>query len=173
LWIRRTILETDVLIAVIGRNWLEGNEEGQRRIDSLDDFVRLEIATALENNKRVIPVLVEGASFPRREQLPENITPLAYQQAIELTPNLWERDTSRLVKSILEADIIADDDEANGVKRLGLSGEFRIVFDPGMTIEQITGTLTALANYFRECGGVGLPADLEMERAEVLEDVHA
>jgi len=55
-----------VLLAVIGRRWLIAvEEEGRRRLDHSEDYVRLEIATALKRGIRVIPMLVDGASMPR------------------------------------------------------------------------------------------------------------
>jgi hypothetical protein len=39
----------DVLIAVIGKGWLTSrDQEGQRRLDDPEDFVRIEIVTALQ-----------------------------------------------------------------------------------------------------------------------------
>src|SRR5207248_1830841 len=53
----------NVLIAVIGKHWLTASdEEGKRRLDHPEDFVRIEIGTALKRGIQVIPVLVEGAS---------------------------------------------------------------------------------------------------------------
>ena len=47
--IERGVAGCDALVAVIGREWLTcTNERGLRRIDDLHDFVRLEIATALQ-----------------------------------------------------------------------------------------------------------------------------
>jgi hypothetical protein len=63
-----------VLIAVIGQRWLNSSdEEGGRRIDHPEDSVRLEIATALKRNIRVIPVLVDGALMPRSSDLPDDL----------------------------------------------------------------------------------------------------
>src|SRR6516225_1427144 len=63
--IEQSVGACDVLIAVIGKRWLTSSEgEGSRRLDNPDDFVRLEIASALKRNIRVIPVLVDGASIP-------------------------------------------------------------------------------------------------------------
>ena len=60
--IETTVAKCDVLIAVIGNNWLTSKDDrGGRRLDSPEDFVRMEIATALKREIRVIPVLVDGA----------------------------------------------------------------------------------------------------------------
>jgi hypothetical protein len=53
-----------------------------------------------------------------------------------------------------------------------LSSELSITFDPSLSPEQTKATLTALANYYRACGGVGLPAEFENQEA-VTEEVHA
>jgi hypothetical protein len=47
-----------------------------------------------------------------------------------------------------------------------------VTFDPSLSGEQVEATLTALANYFRQCGGIGLPAEFETHEA-VTEEVHA
>src|ERR1700726_3923897 len=52
--IGETVESCDVLIAVIGKGWLTSrDQEGQRRLDNPDDFVHLEIATALKRDIRV------------------------------------------------------------------------------------------------------------------------
>jgi hypothetical protein len=63
----------DVLLALIGRNWLHAaDKEGRRRRDGPEDLVRLEIAAALRRDIPVIPVLVQGAAMPsKRELLPD------------------------------------------------------------------------------------------------------
>ena len=56
----------EVVLVVIGPNWLNAKDEaGQRRLDNPDDFVAIEIAAALARNIRVIPVLVDGARMPK------------------------------------------------------------------------------------------------------------
>ena len=71
------VARCDVLIAVIGKNWLGAADEGERRLDNPDDFVRVEIESALAQKKRVIPVLVNDASMPRSTELPEGLKPFA------------------------------------------------------------------------------------------------
>jgi hypothetical protein len=89
----------DVLLALIGDQWLTATDShGRRRLDDPDDFVRLEIEAALERNVRIIPILVDGASLPRAEELPAGLIGLVRRQALELSPNRFEYDTNRLLK---------------------------------------------------------------------------
>ena len=70
------VAKCDVLLAVIGLGWLEARDEkGHRRLDNPDDFVRLEIGTALKRDIRVIPVLLEGTRVPKADQLPDDLKP--------------------------------------------------------------------------------------------------
>jgi len=57
--IDKAVGSCDILIVVIGREWLTcADPGGHRRLDDPNDFIRLEAATALKRNIRVIPVLV-------------------------------------------------------------------------------------------------------------------
>ena len=47
-----------------------------------------------------------------------------------------------------------------------------IVIDPDLSPEQIIGTLSALANYYRVCGGVGLSVDFTGQEEVVEEPTH-
>ena len=52
-----------VLVALIGRRWATlTDEEGVRRLDNPDDYVRFEVTTALERGVRVIPALVDAVA---------------------------------------------------------------------------------------------------------------
>ena len=90
-----------VLLVVIGRQWLTATDaQGRRRLDDPDDFVRIEIAAAFAHGVRVIPVLVNGATMPSREQLPDALAPLARCQALSLTDQGWRRDVAGLVAAV-------------------------------------------------------------------------
>jgi hypothetical protein len=90
------------LIAVIGEQWLAlCDERGRRQLDNPEDFVRLEIETALDRGVRVIPVLVNGASMPRSVDLPPSLQKLARRQAVELRPDHF--DTSALIRVLGKA----------------------------------------------------------------------
>ena len=89
----------DVLLALIGDRWLTiTDEDGRRRLDDPDDFVRLEIETALKRNIRVIPVLFEGARLPRAADLPASLAKLVRRQALELSPSRFDADTGKLLR---------------------------------------------------------------------------
>lgn len=100
--IRESVGSCAVLLALIGRYWLTMTDEnsGMRRLDSPDDFVRTEIATALERKIRVIPVVVHGAHMPTASTLLENLKPLARRQAHEITDSRWDFDVGRLVSVV-------------------------------------------------------------------------
>ncbi|MGH9850698.1 MAG: toll/interleukin-1 receptor domain-containing protein [Blastocatellia bacterium] len=94
----------EVLVALIGRDWLTCQDEsGQRRLDNHDDFVRLEVAAALERKIRVIPVLVGGAKLPKPDQLCVELAPLCHRNAIALTDAGFRQDVNRLIESIEKA----------------------------------------------------------------------
>ena len=91
----------DVLLALIGNRWLSvADAAGARRLDDPDDFVRLEIEAALARDVRVIPVLVEGATMPRADELPPTLAALARRQALELSPSRFNFDTNRLLDTL-------------------------------------------------------------------------
>src|SRR5215207_7018671 len=89
----------DVLLALIGEDWLSiSDAHGRRRLDDPDDFVRLEIQAALARNVRVIPILVGDATMPHAEELPRSLVGLARRQALQLSPVHFDFDTGRLLK---------------------------------------------------------------------------
>ena len=84
----------NVVLAIIGPGWLDArNREGERRIDNPEDWVRLEIERALaRDGVEVIPVLVDGARLPPREELPESLLALRRRNAFELSDRRWDYD---------------------------------------------------------------------------------
>jgi hypothetical protein len=97
--ITRAVGSCDVLLALVGEQWLTITDaQGRRRLDDPDDFVRLEIEAALTRNVRVIPILVDEATMPRADQLPPSLAGLVRRQALELSPARFDFDTSRLLK---------------------------------------------------------------------------
>jgi hypothetical protein len=99
--IEQHVASCGVLLALIGKGWLDAkNEAGVRRLDDPADFVRLETATALKRDIPVIPVLVHGGRMPRAEELPDDLKDLAYRNAVELSHTRWDSDVQLLVKAL-------------------------------------------------------------------------
>jgi hypothetical protein len=98
--IRDTVGACDVLLALIGPNWLTTTgEDGKPRLHAQGDWVRREIQAALRLGVAVIPVLVRDAEMPARTQLPRGISRLAAMQAFEIGPR-WRADVARLIEAI-------------------------------------------------------------------------
>lgn len=93
----------DVMITMIGPHWLTSTDDaGQRRIDVWNDFVRIEIATALKQNKVVIPVLVGHARMPSPTELPDDLAALARRNALEISHQRFSYDADKLVNVLKE-----------------------------------------------------------------------
>ena len=96
--IERAIAGTSVFIALIGRRWLTvKGRDGRRRLDDEKDFVRLEVEAGLRHAASVIPVLVDGAEMPAREDLPASIADLASRNAFRLS---WHEEVSTIGREI-------------------------------------------------------------------------
>lgn len=90
-----------VLVALIGRQWATlTDEEGVRRLDNDDDYVRFEVETALERGVRVIPVLIDGAKPLRQQDLPAGLHKLARLNAHKLSYDRYQDDAARLLDLI-------------------------------------------------------------------------
>jgi hypothetical protein len=99
--IEEAVNSSAVLVALIGRQWATvTDEDGGRRLDSPDDYVRFELKTALEHRLRVIPVLVDGARPLRQQQLPSELSKLARLNALELSYGRYDYDAGRLLDLI-------------------------------------------------------------------------
>lgn len=91
----------DVLIAVIGRQWLKCTDNaGHRRLEDPRDFICLEVGSALKRKVRVVPVLVEGAAMPGPADLPERLQGLTRRQAVELRDTRWDADVEDLIAAL-------------------------------------------------------------------------
>jgi TIR domain len=96
--ITRGVGACEALIAVMGPSWATvTDEEGGVRIADPEDFVRLEVETALKRpDVTLIPVLVSGARMPDPDELPEEIQPITRRHALELRNDIWRYDVGRL-----------------------------------------------------------------------------
>src|SRR6266487_316689 len=118
-----------VLLAVIGPTWLRvADEAGRRRLDKPDDWVRTEIAYAIDNKLVIIPFLVAGASFPDKKALPKRIARLADQQAIKVDYESWDNDLNPLIRVLEEI----------GFQRAGSAAPVRLPSPPKVNPNSLT-----------------------------------
>lgn len=90
-----------VMLVVIGPQWLTiQDKNGRRRLDSPTDWTRVEVATALRRNIRVVPVLLENTTMPEEADLPPDLAKLAMRQALDLSDKRWAADTEKLVETL-------------------------------------------------------------------------
>lgn len=93
--------DCDAVLAVIGPGWLTAAApQGAPRLFQADDYVRLELARALNRNVRVVPVLVGGAALPAATDLPDELRGLVHRQAVVLHDETWHQDVNGLVGSL-------------------------------------------------------------------------
>ena len=96
------LAQAGVLIAIIGETWLASHgDDGKRRLDDPNDFVRREIAQALINKDIVvIPVLLDEARLPAAADLPSDLQQLLTRNAITVRHATWAKDIAGLMTAI-------------------------------------------------------------------------
>lgn len=94
--IEDAVRSADVVLALIGPRWLEELRER----DGSDDYVRYELETALRQDRRVIPLLVNGAAMPPAGQLPEGLRGLGERQAFDVSDARFRSDVEELIRRL-------------------------------------------------------------------------
>lgn len=103
--LENTLGHCSVVIAVIGRNWLECRDDAdQRRLDDPNDFIQLELRQALARGIMLVPVLVGGATMPASHDIPPAIQGLASQQAFEVSDSRFHADVDALIVDLESAN---------------------------------------------------------------------
>lgn len=90
------VAQADIVLVIIGPRWAELMVSRRSR----EDFVAIEIAAALHGGKRVIPVLVGGASMPNIDVLPDDIRTLTRRNAVDLRPEHFRSDCNELLTAL-------------------------------------------------------------------------
>jgi peptidylprolyl isomerase len=95
--LREEVAKCEVLLAFIGQDWLDvRDEDGNRRLDNPHDFVRIEIAAALQRDIPVVPILLDGAKIPSANRLPKDLEELSFRNGIDLRLSSFRSDVGRL-----------------------------------------------------------------------------
>jgi hypothetical protein len=161
----------DVLLVVMGPRWATTPDDERRsRLEDPNDFVRLEVETALRRpDVSVIPLLVAGAHMPDPDELPESVRALSRRNALELSDLRWRYDIGRLVSTLeelLEGPSVASDVAAPAPDRRGPpahrpGGRRRLASASAIVAALALGAVAAvlaLAGVFAGDNGAGPPA---------------
>jgi hypothetical protein len=108
--LEQRVAECQVMPAVIGKGWLHAKDsQGRQRLKNSEDFVRIEIESAMRLGKLVIPVLVNNIEMPRAAELPDSMKPCARRQAVCITNTRLRADAESLAAKINRelSDIVA------------------------------------------------------------------
>jgi TIR domain len=91
------LADVDAVVALIGATW-------DARLGSPSDFVRMEIAHALQSDTPVIPVLIEDTPLPTADSLPDDLKPMLYRQTVRVRRDPdFHRDAARVIDGVREA----------------------------------------------------------------------
>jgi serine/threonine protein kinase len=96
--VRDNVRACSVFFAIIGPRWLSTSSPRGRRLDDADDLLRIEIETAIKARREIIPILVDGATMPTANDLPEPIRQLARFNALEIKLSSWQHDVTSVVQ---------------------------------------------------------------------------
>ena len=104
-----SLQETAAMLVVIGPRWTaQVKADGSRRLDDPNDYVRREVEAALGRDIPVVPVLVQGARLPAKEELPESLAALVKRQAAPIDHAEFHDDAERLCDRLAKVIVVED-----------------------------------------------------------------
>jgi TIR domain len=102
--IQETIGSSDLFLVLIGKDWLKPRYEDRidrrRRLDDPDDYVRIELEAARNTGVRILPVLVDEATMPTPEELPNSLQWLSRTNALQVRRSSFQHDVNQLISFI-------------------------------------------------------------------------
>ena len=112
--INSAVANCSFLLVVIGDKWLNVTDKsGRRRLDDSEDFVRMEIESALRHRIPIVPLLVQDATMPSEESLPPTLKEIANRNGMSIGHDpRFHGDMNRLIKMI--SNTLEDKPEING-----------------------------------------------------------
>jgi pterin-4a-carbinolamine dehydratase len=117
--IRSALENATVLVVIIGQDWLKACDQyARRKIDHPDDWVRQEIARAIERGIVIVPVVLDNAQVPPTEALDKSLHLVAHSQIEQVRVDSWDSDLARLIErleSVSHAAVRAKPAFPNGI----------------------------------------------------------
>ena len=99
--IKNAVIDSDLLIAVIGPQWTGGNKRGHHKINEETDPVRVEIETALQAEVPILPVLIANAKMPNADKIPASLREFCFLNAAPLdTGRDFSQHIERLIRTV-------------------------------------------------------------------------
>lgn len=99
--IREKLARSDVVVALIGSKWLDiTDRSGRRRLHQPGDYLRMELALALQHGIPIVPLLLDNTPMPAADALPPDLRPLSQSQALEIDDATFHDDVTRLITAI-------------------------------------------------------------------------
>lgn len=104
--LRDAVEKCHVLLPIIGPRWLDTcDEQGNRRLNNKDDWVRIELAAALQRGIPLVPILVGNAAFPKAAELPKDIKELVDYNGLFVRHESFDSDINKLIRHIKALDL--------------------------------------------------------------------
>jgi len=149
--INSVLEQCSVVVVVIGDKWID------KRLNDPRDHVRIEIESALQRDIPVIPLLVQNATMPHEQSLPESLRELHYRNGIPINNDPhFHVDMNRLIKSLetilLQKRLTVPEPIRKRLTWLPSIPQKRIILFVG-SIFFITVTVIILINWKRVTGG--------------------
>jgi len=99
--INETLRKTNILLAIVGPEWLGMSSGGVERIQEETDAVRIEVETALRRRLPLIPVLIGNTKMPSPDQLPPSLKDFSFRNAVKVdTGQDFDHHMDRLIQSM-------------------------------------------------------------------------
>lgn len=158
--IHKRLATSKFALVLIGPQWCSIRDErtGQRRLDDPNDFVRLEVETALTTpGLTVIPVIVGNAKFPSDSELPATLKAIASRQAIYIRPEPDEGSDIRKLIAAMKRLLPESSSPPHVFASYSLKDRDRVVPFIGKLLEKgvnvyYDGNLTPGSNWQQELG---------------------
>jgi TIR domain/Kelch motif len=152
--VQAAVSSCTVLLALIGPFWVDATDaKGRRRLDVPEDYVALELRTALQRGVPILPVLVDGAKMPAESALPADLRPLSRRNAVHLDGESFQPDVTWLLSQLEK--FLGSAEHVSAGKRL-----VRIPVSRRMLLSAVVAALVAVAiTVALRRGGGGAKAD--------------